>query len=383
MNIESILKQLVSINSIFPREKELGEWLEKYLKTGEWQIKKHYVGENRFNLLAEKGEIKPAIGFYGHLDTVPAYGDWKTDPFKLTKKGDRLYGLGACDMKAGIVAMLMAVLNHKPEGRKIKLFFGVDEENISLGAHELVKKFRNWFSDMLVIYVPESGHSKKFRGGADVLTLGRRGRVVFQINVFGKSAHGATPDKGINAISQAAEIVKAVDEMRLANHSRLGRSSAFVRLISGQSTSLSLPDNVAIEVDRHLVVPETTQSALKQLCLMIGGLYKNGRLNVSVDKKARVFIKKRQTPYLQPFITDRRLKVVKQTKNIIKGLFGKVNINYALSAADENVLANLLKKPVITIGPRGNNEHSANESVSLKSIKELVQVYKQIIREIY
>jgi len=72
---------------------------------------------------------------------------------------------------------------------------------------------------------------------------------------------------------------------------------------------------------------------------------------------------------------------VQHTKNIIKRISGEVKINYGLSVADENVFSNGFSKPILTIGPQGGNIHSADEWVSLKNIKELVKIYKTILKE--
>lgn len=382
MTIEQILSQLVSIYSIFPKEKRIAEWIEGFLQERDWQTKRQYIAKNRFNVLAEKGVKTPSIVFSGHLDTVPVYGLWKTDPFKLIKQGDRLIGLGVYDMKGGLAAVLASSQICTNKGRKVKLVFCVDEENISLGAYKLIEEYKDWFSDASAIFVPEPGTSKTSTGGVNVLTLGRRGRAVYKINIFGKSAHGANPDKGINAISKAAQIIKAIDQMKLPVHPKLGRSSAFVRYIYGSSTSLSIPEEAVIEVDRHLVVSETIESALKELQQLITSLYKQGKLDYTSGRKTSVSVKKRKTPYLQPYVIDERLRVVKQTKNLIRRLFGEVKINYGLSVADENVFAHGLNIPILTIGPRGGNAHSANEWVSLKSLKELVKIYQAILKQI-
>ena len=49
------------------------------------------------------------MGFLGHTDTVEYIDGWNSNPFELTLKDEKLYGLGVCDMKGGIAAMLAAV----------------------------------------------------------------------------------------------------------------------------------------------------------------------------------------------------------------------------------------------------------------------------------
>ncbi len=378
MKTKNILTSLVSIPSVFPNEEKMGIFLEGILQKEGFKTKRHYLSKKRFNLFAEKGSGVSAVLFYGHMDTVPVYGKWKTDPFSLVQRGDSLYGLGACDMKGGIAAIISAIRINK-KNRKIKIFFGVDEENISEGAWSAIKEYKKWFSDVSLIVVGEPGASPVQTGGASVITLGRRGRAVFSVEVFGKSAHGAQPKKGVNAISEAATIILALDRLKLPKHSLLGGGTLFVRKIEASSTSLSLPDVARFEIDRHLVIPETIASARNQIEKFINNLYVKGRLSKTTDKKAVVSIKKRKTPYLEPYVTSIKdagvIKILNYTKDIYKNSI----INYGSSVADENAFAKSLSIPIVTIGPQGGNLHSANEWVSVRSLEEVVALYSFIL----
>ena len=79
-----LLARLVSLNSVFPHEKAIGEVLERELRQRGFRVRRQLFSSSpeRFNLLAEKG-TGPALLLYGHMDTVPAYGTWGQDPFKL------------------------------------------------------------------------------------------------------------------------------------------------------------------------------------------------------------------------------------------------------------------------------------------------------------
>ncbi len=375
INQETLIKQLVSVSSVFPDESEVLEFLEKKLKNLNFKINRHYISENRWNILAERGEGKSSMLFYGHVDTVPDYGNWKTNPHILTEIGDKLYGLGSCDMKGGIAAFLSALHSVNPN-RKIKILLGVDEENISEGAWRVVKEKRNWFSDVDFILVGEPGASATQIGGENVITLGRRGRVVFEIEVFGKSAHGAHPEKGVNAISEAAKVALEIEKLKLPSNKYLGPATLFIRKIEGASTSLSIPNRAVIEVDRHLVVPESIDSAMKQIEVLIEQMYDLGRLSENADARVRVKVKERPTSYASPYVADDDNEFVKKIISLMKN---REIINYGKSVADDNIFSRELNLPVITIGPRGGNIHSSNEWVSKKSLNNVASLYKQIL----
>ena len=148
MQIQELLAQLVSINSAFPApttdsqrpgEQELGAFLEAYLKKLGFAVQRQPVADGRFNVLAEKGQGRHALLLAGHMDTVPAAKGWKADPWQPRIEGDRLSGLGACDMKGGLAVILQAVEHVHPRDYTLKLAFLVDEEHISQGAYTLIQ----------------------------------------------------------------------------------------------------------------------------------------------------------------------------------------------------------------------------------------------------
>ncbi len=373
-----MLRKLISVDSRFPGEKKIGLFIEEFLKKHGFTTKRDYIGKDRFNILAEKGSGSKSILFYGHMDTVPLYGKWKSNPFSLKTVGDRLYGLGAHDMKGGVAAILEST---KDTQTHVKLMFCVDEENISEGAWSVVQKHAHWFDDVNVAIAAEAGVTEENDGGIDVLTLGRRGRCVITIEVVGLSSHGAEPERGLSALDQAAKIAINIDRVPLIKHKKLGKESIFVRSIKSSSTSLSVPDSACLDLDMHLVPPNTSLKVKRNIERYIKDLIKSGIINPRT--KTRVYIQKRQTPYLEPYATSEDNKMTKKIVSLAHELSGKdVTFSYGLSVADENVLAHLLKVPVITIGPRGGPEHTENEWVSKKSLEEVVSLFKDMLAKL-
>lgn len=361
-----LLEKLVSIESVFPHERKLAEFLEKELKDRGFRVRRQAVEKGRFNLLAERGTRGKPLGFYGHMDTVPVYGKWEGSPFKLRRKGDELHGLGAWDMKSGIAAILLAC--ELRTDRRIKIGFGVDEENISKGGWAMAKS--GFFDDCEGVLVTESGGSEKEHLGPRMITLGRTGRAVYEITVKGESAHGAHAGRGVSAIETASEIVLLLRKIRMRSHPCLGRPSHFVRKIYAESTSLSVPDSCIIELDRHMVPPETPESVLKE---MQAFLMRNG------IRGADVRLKKRETPFLPAYMTNPESGFVKKVGKAVRAELGKGPVrNYGLSVADECAIATR-KVPVVTIGPKGKDEHTHKEWVSEKSYLELVRVLGNIL----
>ena len=378
MEVEDILKKLVSIDSVFGYEKAIGIYLESSLTQLGFKTRLQYFAEGRFNIFAERGNGNSSMLFYGHMDTVTAHGKWRGGPFDLRKEGDKLYGLGSCDMKGGIAAMLKSF--ESDSGNKIKVLLCGDEENISEGAWAAVKD-RKWFSDVDFMISCEPGDSKHHNGGAHVVTVGRRGRVVIEADIYGLSSHGANPQRGINAIDEAAKIALSTNSFKLRTHRELGEENIFVRKITGNSESaLDLPDTAHIEFDIQLVPPSTTKDAMERVNLLVERLHSKGRLNPNT--KVVVRIKKRETPYIEPYIDDLNNPKIKKVLDLIRQNLRAPLLNYGSSVADDNILANSFGKPIVTIGPTSGNLHAPEEWTSLKSLRELAKIYRIIENEI-
>lgn len=370
----SLLEQMVRIPSTFPHEAQLAEFLYSELQRTGFSVAKQYAADNRFNVLAEKGSGKNALMFYGHLDTVPLYGEWNSDPYRLTAQDDRLFGLGTADMKGGIFAILAAAKRLElPEGRKIKIALCVDEENESIGAYALSAD--PFLQDVQLIIAAEIGDARPEKEGAKTISLGRRGRVGITISVPGISAHGAMPEQGVNAIEEAVTCMQALEKMSLPFHEKLGQSHQFVQEISAKSGSLSLPDRCDIMISRLLVPPETPESVLKEMQQYLDSLYTAGVMTPRQGRKAEAAFAKRDTPYYSPYLSDETLPQIQRLIRRLRIHFGDVNIGYGLSVADENIFGGINKIPTVTVGPQGGNEHSANEWVSRSSLEQLVEVY--------
>ncbi len=380
MDVEEILKKLVSINSVFGSERKIGEYLEAYLKRMGFRTRRQQIAPGRFNIIAQRGPAGEALLFYGHMDTVTVHGDWKCSPFDLRKEGDKLYGLGACDMKGGLSAMLKSLESKSAQARRIKVLLCPDEENISEGAWSAVKN-KGWFKDVNFIVSCEPGDSKRHNGGANIVTVGRRGRAVIEADVYGLSSHGANPQRGVNAIDEAAKIILALNHYKLRTHRRLGRENIFVRSVLGKSESaLDLPDAVHLEFDIQLVPPSTVGDAKQRIIRMIEGLQASGKLNPKT--KVVIRVKDRKTPYIEPYMDDLSDIRIRRLLKLIGKNIRPTALNYGSSVADDNILANALRKPIVTIGPKAGNLHAPEEWTSLSSLKELVKAYELIIEEI-
>ncbi|HSB46694.1 MAG TPA: M20/M25/M40 family metallo-hydrolase [Candidatus Bilamarchaeum sp.] len=374
MDAVDLLRRLVSIKSAGPNERELGAHIEGLLREGGFRTKRLEIAPGRFNILAERDGAGAPIGLYGHMDSVEPAQGWKADPYVLREEGDKLTGLGAWDMKAGLAAILCAT--REATARPLRIAFGVDEENISEGAHAIVES--GFFRSCQVIVSTDTGGDGGEHFGERQLTLGRLGRAVYSFDVPGKAGHAAG-NEGINAVEEGAKLVRELKKIRPPKHRLLPPPPVFVRYFHAETSSLSMPERCVIELDRHLVPPETAESVLTELRNGIRWLYETGLFREIDGKRIEAKLKERKTPYLVPQLTERKNPDVKKFERIISANFGEPKIVYGNSVADENVLA-LSGVPVITYGPRGGLMHSAEEWVSKESCLNIVKGLGSFLR---
>lgn len=206
-----LLQKLISFDTTSSKSNmELIKFVEEYLAI--FGVKSRLIkdpDENKANLLAVIGpEDVSGIMLSGHTDVVPVEGqNWSSGPFDMTEKGGKLYGRGTCDMKGFIACVLAKV----PEfvGAELKepiyLAFSYDEETGCTGVHSLVDVVNDLAVKPRACIVGEPTSMKvvnSHKGNRHLLT-----------KVYGHENHSST-DRGVNAISYAAEIVMFIDQLQ-------------------------------------------------------------------------------------------------------------------------------------------------------------------------
>src|SRR6266849_1813025 len=209
MTLEETLAQLIAINSVSSRS---NAEIISYLKTrceNLGLIVKTFLhhddnGVEKINLVAQTEACATVeLALVGHTDTVPYDAGW-TDALKLTARGGRLFGRGACDTKAFIAAALTAIesLDLSRLQKPLALIFTSDEEIGCLGAKRLAqaKPFTARFA-----IVGEPSSLQPMRAG--------KGYCLAEIIVRGREAHSAYPQLGASAIFRAARLIESIERI--------------------------------------------------------------------------------------------------------------------------------------------------------------------------
>jgi acetylornithine deacetylase/succinyl-diaminopimelate desuccinylase-like protein len=203
--------------------------------------------------------------------------------------------------------------------------------------------------------------------------------VDLDIQIRGRSAHAGNAEAGVSALLRGAVVALALEQLPLAEHPQLGRSRATIRRFISEAQGLSIPDTAELRIDRHLVPPETIQSAQRDVEDLIARLYQEGRLAYDPGLPITVSVPERPTPYLKPYVVSTATPFAQLVEQIVREHLGSVHHHYAFSVADENYYGADLGLPAIVLGPAGGNHHAPDEWVSLSSLNELVALYREIL----
>jgi acetylornithine deacetylase len=158
------------------------------------------------NLIATLGEGDDGLVLSGHTDTVPYdAARWTDDPFALTERDGKLFGLGTADMKGFFAAALHAVARFRAGElrRPITLLGTADEESTMAGARALAEAGER-FGRYAIIGEPTG------------LQPVRKHKGVFyaQVAVGGKAGHASNPALGVNAIDGLQLVLPALQAWR-------------------------------------------------------------------------------------------------------------------------------------------------------------------------
>ncbi|NJE50056.1 M20/M25/M40 family metallo-hydrolase [Thermococcus sp. 9N3] len=360
-----LLKKLVAIESPFGREGEISRFIASLLEEHGFEVETLPVEGFGDDVLAYLPGRGLTVVLNGHMDTVNLSPGWTRNP-KGELDGDRFYGLGSADMKAGLAVLLSLFVEMGELSKRERpnlIFTAVsDEEGYSRGTWELIKSGKLENADLVLVAEPTR----------ERLMLGARGRFVITVRAKGKKAHAARPGLGINAIEELAKLVSNLGRIKTKSHIKLGRGSYCTLYMKGEADGLSVPDYAEAIIDRHTVIGEDWERVEAEL----------RKLADRVGVKAELEIEKfpRPTPDMLPYVVRENLHEVRLFKRAYFSVTGlDPEVTYGRSVGDFNYFATYLGKPTFVFGPEGGNWHASDEWVSVSSMRRVKEIYRAFL----
>lgn len=367
----NILKELIKIPSFVDKnsnENKVSDYIIKFIKNKTKY--KYYIQEvekGRKNILVFN-KPNPKIALFGHMDTVLPKAE-TNEPFNPKIDKNKIYGLGAVDMKGGLAIMLD--LAQSIDNDNLAFVFSVDEEYEFKGAQKL-KEFKN-FNPHFIINVEPTDNK---------ILNGCRGITEFSFAVHGKSVHAGRKKFGINAIEKSVQLVKIFQkELTKTDVVDSGKTTINLAYLHGGTLKMSnskkteisglgmvVPNyaklNCEIRVANSKITQKFVQDKLQEIAK---------KLKVKVDDFYFKF-------YLGSMITPK--SELQKFEKAIKDSNGKVqyaDINVS-GYYEVQLLQEKWNSKSVIFGPGPISlSHSVNEYITISSIKKTKKILTRLI----
>lgn len=364
-----VLKDLVAIKSDNDNELKVASYLKDLLAKYDIESEIKIIRGNRANLVAEIGHGKPVLGISGHMDVVSAgnLDDWDSDPYQLTEKDGQLYGRGATDMKSGLAALVITMieLHHQdlPKQGTIRLMATMGEEVGEEGSSYFLKDGSMDDVDGLVIGEPSGyniGYAEK--GSMDIKFISK-----------GKASHSSMPEKGFNAIDPLMNLlIDANNTFRDENikHDSIGPLIFNTTLINGGTQVNSIPDHAEAEINARTIPEYDNQKVIDVL---------NDLIKKYNDQGAQISF----NAYMNesPVLMDSKNALVAPMKKLMEQYTDEEVHVTPISAVTD--ASNLVQKkpsdlPFLIAGPGNDTPHQINEHVDKQMYLNFIDIYEKL-----
>lgn len=249
-----LTRRLVQENTINPpgQEDRCTALVAPLLRDAGFDVIEHAFAAGRTSVVARLGgsDGRAPLAFTGHVDTVPLGAKpWTRDPFAGEIDGDRLYGRGTSDMKAGVAAFVDACLRRRAQiaaGPGVVLYITASEETGCEGAIALAAdRSALGRAGALVVAEPTANYP----------WIGHKGALWLRVIAEGVTAHGSMPEKGVNAVMKAARAAVRLQDFDFneKRHEVLGGPTLNVGRFHGGLNVNSVPDRAEIGLDLRTI----------------------------------------------------------------------------------------------------------------------------------
>ncbi|KYQ88608.1 Acetylornitine deacetylase [Tieghemostelium lacteum] len=389
------LKQLVSFDSLLGNEKDVQEYIHEVFNSlglkvdrvpivmdeikdlpGFSPVEWEYNGKENIIGIHEptpsdyvSNSQKKSLIFNGHIDVVPTGRDslWEKNPFSPYVKDGRLYGRGSGDMKAGVIAFIIAYKAIKELGflpaSKLMLQTVVEEECTGNGT--LACLARGYKADACIIPEPFP----------QIITA-QVGLVWCRVTVQGRPAHVLEMGSGVNAIDGAMYVVAELRKLEEQWNNPQNIHPAFKQfkhplnfnlgIINGGEWTSSVPCECTFELRAGFYPGADLKKIREELVSVID--------KAATDKGLPYQIKWNGFQ-AEGYLTDPELPMMKALgETYRKALNREPEYSPVLCTTDTRFFGLYYGIPATCLGPESSHIHGIDESVSLESLRDITRV---------
>jgi len=312
------------------------------------------------NVIAKKGSGSPTIMLCGHMDVVPG-------KVKVRREGDSLYGRGASDAKAPLMAMLFAAASIKNNNGTIIFVGAVDEEGNAIGIKNIVKN--KWDVDYAVFGEPS---------GIKQVTIAYKGRLAINLKISVEdSSHASAPWLSKNAIQESAifasELKEKLEEGQEDRTKGMLLTVTMTEIKGGTSHNVT-PKECETTFDIRIPVDMNCKSIEQKIAVLVKEISKKRQVDAfySILDETEPFEAAHNSPLVRAF-----------TLGVMEAEKSRPTLIRKTGTGDMNVLGNQWGIPVVTYGPGDPHEaHTIDEKVSIDEYLRGIEILKKTLQHL-
>jgi acetylornithine deacetylase/succinyl-diaminopimelate desuccinylase-like protein len=307
----------------------------------------------------------PTLCLNAHTDTV-GYEGWPDEALVPRVSGDRMYGLGASDDKAGCTAALLAMRSVAESGVRLSgdllVALVADAEGISSGTADLTSRGG---IDAAIVIEPQP---------IENLVVEHQGFGWIDVITYGVAAHGSAPEAGVDAIVHMAEVLTRLhrlDKTKFqANPSLLnGRAVFHAATISGGTHYATYPDFARLGIEIGTQPGEQLADRIAEIEAIFAEVSKNepgfrGEIDVKLER--------------EPFVARGHEELQEVITWAMRDVLGKPPKVTGINAWRDAALMQAAGIPTLLMGSAGGNAHTANEWASISDIIKLCEILSRV-----
>ena len=312
------------------------------------------------NLIATKGSGSPKTLLCGHMDTVPG-------KIKVRKEGDILYGRGASDAKAPLLAMLFAAASIQNNNGTVVFVATVDEEGNATGIKNLVKDKLDF--DYAIFGEPS---------GVKQVTISYKGRLAINLRInVGESAHASAPWLTKNAIEESmiftSELKKILESGQEGKKKGMMITATLTEINGGASHNVT-PKECVATLDIRIPVGMSCKKVEEKIAESVKDIATKRGVEAfySIIDETEPFEAPHNSPLVRAF-----------TLGILDVEHTRPTLIRKTGTGDMNVIGTRLNIPVVTYGPGDPHaSHTVNETVSIDEYLRGIEVLKRTLHHL-
>lgn len=368
-----LLGAMIKIESVTPwliptgaGEAKIASFIENWLSDTPAEVEIVEVSPRRPNVLARLRGTGggPVLCLNAHSDTV-GYAGWPDEALVPRLEGDRMYGLGAADDKAGCTAALLVLRALAKSGVRLRgdllVACVADEEGSSIGSEHLA---RRGGIDAAIVIEPQPTHE---------LVVEHQGFGWIDVITHGIAAHGCEPDTGVDAIVHLAEVITRLhklDQTAFAAHPSLlnGRTVFHTGTIEGGTDYATYPSRAKVGLEVGTQPGEHLADRVAEIEAIFAEVARketgfSGEVVVQIER--------------EPFVARGHEALQEIVAKAMTDVLGRSPKITGMNGWTDAAIMQAAGIPTLLLGSTGGNYHAAGEWASVSELVKLCEILER------